>query len=365
MATTGEYLVGTTIGEGAFSQVLHARHKVSERDVAIKVIAKVTLNKNPYILKRILREQNLLQQLKDSEYVVNLWASFHDSQCCYFVMECTTGGDLKQVMREAMKNKSSSENSSASLSAWYKSIPHYGRQIVEAVHHIHSRNIIHCDLKPDNILCKTNGQIQLGDFGCAVELNTPHRSEKCEECRPKHTGKAANLLGTADYACPELLRGTAEGDLTVAVDMWSLGCIFYALWFGQSPFHAPSDSLAIEKIIKYVNNRATNDASELLFYDKDGSHLKHEHDCQSNIEKFDLCLSKEWKVLIGLLLEDCPTARLGSTQESLLSLLDNSVWDGLDLSKKPPFVPPEAPWVSRSVNNAMRDGKQGWAAFML
>ena len=367
MAATGEYMVGATIGEGAFSQVFHAKHKGSGRDVAIKVIEKVALKKNPQV-ERVWRERNILQQLNGSKHVINLWASFHDAECCYFVMECCLGGDLNHVIQEAMKELSTSPLGSSS--SWYKSIPHYGLQIVKAIQYIHSYRIIHCDLKPENILCKPNGHIQLADFGCAVQLSDSIMEEQPGEGQsasgPINQDDKMALRGTADYACPELLNGTQERTLTFAVDMWSFGCILYALWYGQSPFHALSDFLAVEGIINYAAKSDTSEACRMIFPDLDsdlrqGSSSSPIEGSRSQTHN----PTAEWKQLICSLLIANPAKRLGSTQESLASLLEAPVWKGVDLTQDPSFAPPNPPWFRNSMINPMRDGNQGWVAFLV
>jgi 3-phosphoinositide dependent protein kinase-1 len=332
MATPGEYTVGVTIGEGAYGHVIHGKHKQSGRDVAIKVIEKVSVSRKPYVMDCIWTEQKLLQEFKSSECVVNLWASFHDSECLYLVMECCRGGDLSNVIEHGTHSNLRDET------AWKESIPHYGLQLVEALAYIHSHNVIHCDLSPSNILCTSQGHIQLADFGCAVNL----KPQDSQAHGNNQTSGNVRVHGTADYACPEILRGSK--DLTVAVDMWSLGCIFYALNCGQSPFHTQSDFLTVQAVFDYVKSTDT---------------IVSPFESQN--------LSQEWRELIRGLLQGDPAQRLGSDPASYKSIRDHPVLEDVDFMKNPnpSLLPPEPQWIKESNTTSMRDGRHGWAAFLI
>jgi serine/threonine protein kinase len=101
MATTNDYMVGVTIGECAFGRVVYAQHKKTNQEVAIKVANKFTLKKHPDKLQCILTERRVLEDLKEMDRVVNLWACFHDKECLYMVQECVPGGDLTNIMKKA------------------------------------------------------------------------------------------------------------------------------------------------------------------------------------------------------------------------------------------------------------------------
>ena len=81
MATTKDYLVGVTIGEGSFGRVVHARHKATGNEVAIKVFDRHSIGKQPKLLQSIWTERRLLQEFQSSPYVVNLWGAFCDESC--------------------------------------------------------------------------------------------------------------------------------------------------------------------------------------------------------------------------------------------------------------------------------------------
>lgn len=80
-ASTKDFYVGVTIGEGTFGRVVHARHKASGKDVAIKVSDKACLQKRPELMQSVWTERSLLQEFQSCPSVVNLWGAFHDDHC--------------------------------------------------------------------------------------------------------------------------------------------------------------------------------------------------------------------------------------------------------------------------------------------
>ena len=333
MAATSAYLVGETIGEGSFGQVVHARHKESGLDVAVKVIEKVVIKKNPHLMKSIWKERSILQQLRECHFVVNLWASFDDSECCYLVMECSMGGDLGSLIQRAMAVESSS-----SILSWKESIRHYGLQLVEAMKYIHSQGIIHCDLKPQNCLCDLDGKLKLADFGSAIQKQGVHCCPSILSNTPIH--ESLKTPYTVDYACPEILKGASPEKLTMAVDAWSLGCTIFAMWHGHSPFHSQSDALAVQMVFGYCNEYPNQE-----------------------IPQQELRLPQEWKDLISSLLHPNPSHRLGSTLRSEIELVELDIWPNVGLNKKPSFLPEKQAWLSS--DTLMRDGSNGWPVFLV
>uniref|UniRef100_A0A7S4AWN8 non-specific serine/threonine protein kinase n=1 Tax=Pseudo-nitzschia australis TaxID=44445 RepID=A0A7S4AWN8_9STRA len=313
MSSAAEYWVGPTIGEGAFGHVVYAVHKTTRRKVAIKVmetsmIAHTARNRHHYQrqLKEktamILNERRILSlpELRSSKWIVNLWAAFcddsntsSDSKFLYFVMELATGGDLQGLIQRAMSSPSNRVS-------WRRdSVPHYASQLIAAVEFMHSSGVLHCDLKPENVLLDAStGDIKLADFGCALATKQQHQYSF-----PR---------GTARYSSPEVLRAKSPSTLTVAVDYWSVGCILHAMFLGKSPFDQGLEALTIRAIFDYVaggggqgsndvhtastdaasattriNNR---DESEIHGKDNQNNEIKDNKDATSS----NLTLPNEW-----------------------------------------------------------------------
>jgi serine/threonine protein kinase len=376
MATTSDYMAGVTIGEGSFGRVVYGLHKSTNREVAIKVVHKFGLKKHPDKLQVILTERRVLEDLKTSDHVVNLWACFHDKECLYFVMECANGGNLTDLIVQGRTDKD-----------WIESAKHYALQILEGLQQIHSHKIIHGDLKPDNILVTLQGQIQLADFGSAVEMLPPD-NDKDKDGKKDCPGEGDREMvrGTSDYASPEILRAAPAQELTVAVDLWSYGCIMYTLLQGESPFHAESDALAVEKITDYVKEGVTESERETILFPEIDSAKKEEEEAATTATSSTeaatssteaatssvLPVSTEWKEVIRGLLHPEPLKRLGASDEDkegskksfYPSIRACALWKGVDLELTPKLLPNEPSWLKESKQEEMKDGSMGWTAFL-
>ena len=96
-------------------------------------------------------------------------------------------------------------------------------QVALGIQGLHQRNIMHRDIKPDNLLvsdASASPKVFIADFGAAVQLESP-------------SGKATFRIGTAGYTAPELIQGQPYG---LKIDVWSLGCLIYSMLCGQVPF---------------------------------------------------------------------------------------------------------------------------------
>lgn len=332
MASTSDYMAGETISEGTFGRVVHGRHKTTDRHVAIKVVPKNSLKRHPEQLVNILTERRVLEDLKTCPAVVNLWACFHDKECLYMVMECATGGDLTQVIKAGRL-----------LPGWVDSATHYGLQILEGLQALHTKRTLHADCKPDNILVTLEGRVQLADFGSAVELDK----------KTNGSGDRPQVRGTSEYASPEILRAKDSRELTVAVDLWSFGCVLYALLGGEAPFHAESDALAVDKILDYCKEEKTDADRDTLLFPAEST------------------VSKQWKELILALLRPNAAERLGAGDDKVVdntvaypSIQASTVWKDVDLKQSPKFLPSEPSWLVESKGKEMKDGSKGWTSFL-
>lgn len=390
MATTEAYKIGHQIGEGAFGVTVYGRHKESKMDVAIKAIDKASLlRKRPYeSALQIKTEQSILRKSKECPYIVHLLASFHDPHCVYFVMECCTGGTLLNLIESMHQHIQEKHPSADEVTAHHLAIQHYTLQILEGLTFLHSNDIIHCDLKPDNIFLLADGTVKIGDFGCAIDLS----NSKVPNTGGSPGGSNARSQyvprGTVGYTCPELLREGNASELTPAVDLWSFGCICYSMLTGASPFEAPSEALSMIKLVAYQeiseSDNVSNDISEterkkFLFVTGD--------DATIPMICSDPVLINRWTQTIAKFLHPASVKRLGAddcnkkppNNEKLIddckfrkfypSINQYSMWDGLDLTKSPSFTPQTPKWwketQSSSYENQMKDGKHGWSAFLV
>ena len=205
----GNYLVLDRLGRGGFGNVYLARDGQNDRLVAIKV----PILHSESAVEQFLKEARTAIQLEHPAIVKVFDWGREDDGTCYVVMEYINGQSLRDLMRSGV-----SHARTASVI----------KQIATALHHAHSHNIYHRDVKPANILIGENGKPYLTDFGLAIR----------EDERWKYTGGAA---GTLPYMSREQVRGETEF-VDGRSDIWSLGVVFYEMLTGERPFSGNTEA---------------------------------------------------------------------------------------------------------------------------
>ncbi|XP_042067564.1 probable serine/threonine protein kinase IRE isoform X1 [Salvia splendens] len=234
------------ISRGAFGRVFLARKRATGDLFAIKVLKKADMIRKNAV-ESILAERDILISVRNP-FVVRFFYSFTCRENLYLVMEYLNGGDLFSLLR----NLGCLEEDIARV---------YIAEVVLALEYLHSLNVIHRDLKPDNLLIGPDGHIKLTDFGLSkVGLinstedlsgpsaflgddkpkNAAHSSQKREQ-RKKHS-----VVGTPDYLAPEILLGMGHG---ATADWWSVGVILFELLVGLPPFNAEHPQQIFNNII--------------------------------------------------------------------------------------------------------------------
>ena len=206
-----------TIGEGTFGKVKLAIHKLTEEQVAIKILEKAKI-KNKKDLERIEKEIKYMKKLNHPN-IVKIYEIFEDNDNFYISMEYVSGGELFNYI---VKNKRLDENET---SFFYS-------QIIHIIQEIHKYKICHRDLKPENLLLTQNKTIKLIDFGLSNEyenyLYTP--------------------CGSPCYASPEVIKGLKYSGL--AIDLWTSGIILFSMLCGYLPFDDKNNDKLFRKILK-------------------------------------------------------------------------------------------------------------------
>jgi eukaryotic-like serine/threonine-protein kinase len=220
----GGYLLQTRLGKGAMGAVFKARQESMDRDVAIKVLPRSLANNQDFI-QRFLREARAAGKLSHPNIVVGIDSGFADGYY-YFAMEYVNGSNLGQLL---VSNGRFSEDDATE----------YCLQIARALEHAHQEGIIHRDVKPENILLDKRGTAKLCDLGLARAQN--------DDMQLTTAGEA---IGTPYYISPEQVRGL-EPDFRS--DIYSLGCTFYHLLTGKTPFTG-ANSMAVMQM--HLNDRA-------------------------------------------------------------------------------------------------------------
>uniref|UniRef100_A0A8B9GTN0 non-specific serine/threonine protein kinase n=1 Tax=Astyanax mexicanus TaxID=7994 RepID=A0A8B9GTN0_ASTMX len=214
----GSYRLLKTIGKGNFAKVKLARHILTGREVAVKIIDKTQLN--PTSLQKVLSCNCYIMCLLFC-FSVKLFEVIETEKTLYLVMEYASGGEVFDylVAHGRMKEKEARAKF---------------RQIVSAVQYCHQKKIVHRDLKAENLLLDADMNIKIADFGFSNEFTLG--------------SKLDTFCGSPPYAAPELFQGKKyDGP---EVDVWSLGVILYTLVSGSLPFDGQNLKELRERVLR-------------------------------------------------------------------------------------------------------------------
>lgn len=225
---TAQYEVLEKIGSGGFSTVARARERTSLREVAIKVVDKTKYAAGDVSFER---EVEVLSGIRHPN-VVELYATYVTERNVFMVCELVRGGELLERVSQV---GSFTEDEARVVIT----------QVLRAVAHMHAHNVVHRDLKLENILLSDerdargrSGAVKLIDFGLARfrEANAPLRT----------------ICGSPLYIAPEILEletsANEEQCYSTACDMWSVGVILFALLSGYSPFDHEDEAQLYQNI---------------------------------------------------------------------------------------------------------------------
>ena len=217
------YTIVNVIGHGGMATVYGAYDRVSGRSVAIKILNK-QLEQNPAQIKLFINESTALSLLSHPN-IVMVYNTAITTGIKYFVMEYVEGITLKSHIehRGALPERE---------------ILYYASQILSALDYIHSKSIIHCDIKPQNIILLQNGSIKVADFGIS-------RLNSIIDFKDEASDVA---VGTVYYVSPEQAQGKKPKKSS---DLYSLGVMLYELITGSLPFfHENATEVAKMQISK-------------------------------------------------------------------------------------------------------------------
>ncbi|XP_042427436.1 serine/threonine-protein kinase ATG1c-like isoform X1 [Zingiber officinale] len=236
----GDYIIGQQIGAGAFSTVWRARHRVRGTEVAVKEIVMDRLSKK--LQENLLSEVSILRRINHPN-IIALYDFIQTSGRIYLVLEYCKDGDLSVYIQN------------------HGRVPeiiakHFMQQLASGLQVLRDNNVIHRDLKPQNLLLSTHGGnfvLKIADFGFARSL------------APR--GLAETLCGSPLYMAPEVMQFQKYD---AKADLWSVGIILYQLVTGKTPFTGNSQIQLLQNVLK------TNE-------------LHFPFDCNLSSECVDLC----------------------------------------------------------------------------
>lgn len=199
------YFKGSLLGKGGFARCYEMVDVKTKKKYAGKIISKNILNKGNQ-MEKIKKEIELHRSLSH-KHVVAFHSCFEDPSNVIIVLEYCS---MKSLVHMLKRRKYLTE----------PEVRHFMAQLVNGVQYIHSRKVIHRDLKLGNMLLNSLMHLKIADFGLASKVN--------------YTGeKKIDVCGTPNYISPEVLQKRGH---SYEADIWALGCIMYALLCGRPPF---------------------------------------------------------------------------------------------------------------------------------
>lgn len=235
----GDYLVGRQIGSGSFSVVWHARHRVHGTEVAIKEIATGRLNKK--LQESLMSEIFILKRIFHPN-IIHLHDIIEAPGRIHLVLEFCKGGDLSMyITRQGSVPEATAK--------------HFMQQLAAGLQILRDNNLIHRDLKPQNLLLSTNDEnavLKIADFGFARSL------------QPR--GLAETLCGSPLYMAPEIMQ---LQKYDAKADLWSVGAILYQLVTGKTPFTGNNQIQLLQNIVRSTELQFPAECKNLSFDCKD------------------------------------------------------------------------------------------------
>eukprot|EP00943_MAST-04B_sp_MAST-4B-sp1_P009484 g9484.t1 len=202
------------LGKGSAGYVKLARNKSDKCYYALKLVSKQKVVKHKNGPKHLHNEKKILEML-DSPFFIKCFGTFQDPKFVYFVLSYIVGGELHRLLFVQKRFS----NDMAKF---------YSTEILLAIQHLHSLNIMYRDLKPENILIDIDGHVVLCDLGFSAEMDDDGR------CHTK--------VGTPHYLAPEILDMHSNSGYTKAIDIWSWALVTYEMLRGRPAFGTAQDT---------------------------------------------------------------------------------------------------------------------------
>jgi serine/threonine protein kinase len=214
----GNYLLLRELGQGGYAQVYLAEHLSLKQQVALKLLNRSLTQHEDLV--RFQFEARLLAQLRH-RHIVRALNFDGEGKTPFLAMDYAPGGTIQQVFRHGVPQP------------LFRMLP-FAMQIARALQYAHDHSVIHCDVKPENILLGPSNEAWLADFGIATTigfiLRTPY-------------GRQA-IRGTVRYMAPEQIRGTP----LPASDQYALAVMVYEWLCGVPPFRGTEVGVCVQHV---------------------------------------------------------------------------------------------------------------------
>jgi serine/threonine protein kinase/tetratricopeptide (TPR) repeat protein len=217
----GSYQILAKVGEGGMGEVYRARDTRLGRDVALKILAGAYTRDQDRI-RRFTQEATAASALNHPGILTIHEAGDADG-CQFIATEFVRGETVRQILYQRGRVPL---NEALAIAV----------QIAAALAAAHKAGIVHRDIKPENVMVRPDGYVKVLDFGIAKLTQRPDESPDTDQMTQTRDGA---IVGTMPYMSPEQARGAA---VDARSDIWSLGCLFYEMLAGRSPFAGPTIS---------------------------------------------------------------------------------------------------------------------------
>ncbi|KAI9362641.1 kinase-like domain-containing protein [Pilaira anomala] len=233
MENVGDYIIKEKIGQGSFATVYKAQHKFTNQIVAVKSVRRSKLTKK--LLENLESEISILTAIRH-DHIVGLIECQKTESNIFLVMEFCSLGDLSHYIKDIRANNST-KGPAGGLPE--RVVRHFLKQLANALEFLRSKNLVHRDIKPQNLLLvkpKDSSHndlpiLKVADFGFARFL--PNAS------------LADTLCGSPLYMGPEIL---SYKKYDAKADLWSVGSVLYEMVTGRPPFRAQNHIELLKKI---------------------------------------------------------------------------------------------------------------------
>jgi serine/threonine protein kinase len=226
---TEDFVIETCLGKGAFGDVRKALHTPSGQHFALKILDKAHIQETgsaAFVVREkellvLMHEPSMLVPGSDGTnicpFVVQLHFAFQDERKIYMAMTLATGGSLYQNL-QAMPHKHFDVETAR----------FYIAELMLAVEWIHSKHVVHRDVKAENAMIAADGHVMLTDLGLAKAWDEDH-ADLC----------TASMIGTPCYMAPEVIRESGHG---AGFDFWALGILLFEMMVGHTPFQPAGEN---------------------------------------------------------------------------------------------------------------------------
>ena len=219
------YEILKKLGEGSYGKTYKVKNKNSSDIRAMKQMEKIKIPD-----MNVFKNEINIMSILDHPNIIKLYEVFEDDKFFYLIIEYCDGGELLHRIRE--RNEKGNPYKEKEIAEIFK-------EIISAIAYCHDNNVVHRDLKLENILFinkDENSEIKIIDFGISTILEKKDNKIK----------KLKSKIGTVYYMSPEILKGS----YTELCDIWACGVILYIMVFGFPPFNGNNDKEIYESIKK-------------------------------------------------------------------------------------------------------------------